>query len=155
MLEYDWEESLGFWICVTSHEMRKALGPVLAQEGLTIRQWEVLACLSARGIGCQAELADHLSIEPNTLAGVLDRMQKAGWLERRPCEEDRRRKRLYPTGLAEAVWKRVTDACHAMRSQVTTGLTAEDVTNLKRILAKIRENVSAVTPPQSIPRDVA
>ncbi|MCA8993710.1 MAG: MarR family transcriptional regulator [Planctomycetaceae bacterium] len=156
MLEYDWENSVGYWICMTSHEMRKALGMQLNQEGITLRQWEVLACLSSQGCGSQSELAEHLSIEPNTLAGVLSRMQKAGLLERKNCSEDRRRKRIHPTEKAEAVWKRVTAICHTMRAQAIAGLTSEEVALLKKLCGHIRQNVAQVIQDQQTQKaDVA
>ncbi len=149
MLNYDWENSVGYWLCMTSHELRKALGPLLAQEGITLRQWEVLACLSTRGGGSQAELAESLSIEPNTLAGVLNRMQSSGLLERRNCEHDRRCKRIYPTAAADVLWQRVAKICHAMRAQAVAGLTDQELAQLKNLCTRIRENIAALpaTPP--------
>lgn len=142
MLEYDWENSVGFWICMTAHELRKSLGALLACEGITLRQWEVLACLSCRGCNSQAELAEHLSIEPHTVAGVLNRMEVAGWIVRKPCENDRRRMRIEPTEAAERVWKRVTEICHEMRAQAVAGLSDAEIALLKKTCAKIRDNIA-------------
>ena len=91
-LDYDWENSVGYWICAASHSLRKALDSRLNKEGITIRQWEVLAWLSARGCGSQSEIADQLGIKPHTLVGVLSRMEKAKLITRRSSQEDRRKK---------------------------------------------------------------
>lgn len=42
----------------------------------------------------QNELAQQMSSDPNTIASLLERMEKAGWLDRRPHETDRRARRI-------------------------------------------------------------
>lgn len=48
----------------------------------------------------QRGLTDLMSSDPNTVASLLERMERAGWIERRPHEKDRRayRIRLLPAG---------------------------------------------------------
>ena len=71
MLEYDWESSIGYWVCTTSHALRRALSTQLAQEGMTFRQWEVLAWLSANDGLSQAEMAECILPRTDT-PGALD-----------------------------------------------------------------------------------
>jgi len=141
VLEYDWETSVGHWICSTSHVLRRALSVRLADEGMTLRQWEVLAWMSVKGDFTQSKLAECLGIEPHTLAGVLDRMERDGWLERRPCEEDRRRKRVHPTEKAEAVWTQAVECCHQIRDQAVRGISAAELEAFRQTCAKIRTNL--------------
>lgn len=141
MLRYDWENSVGYWICAASHAMRKSLESRLLKEDITLRQWEVLAWLSARGSGSQSEIADQLGVEPHTLGGVVKRMVKAGLLECRTSETDRRKNTIHPTPRAEDVWDRVAVIFHANREQAIQGLTESDLENLKRMLRKIYDNV--------------
>ena len=63
MLQFDFNDSLGFWVCSTSHAFRRALNAELAKEGITYRQWEVLARIAMQGELSQSELADCLGIE--------------------------------------------------------------------------------------------
>lgn len=48
----------------------------------------------------QRALTEAMSSDPNTVASLLERMEEAGWIERRPHEKDRRayRIRLLPAG---------------------------------------------------------
>lgn len=142
MLDYDWENSVGYWVCTTSHALRRALGTRLAREGITLRQFEVLAWLSCKGSGSQAELAEHLGIEPNTLAGVVSRMERDGLLERRNCQQDRRKNTIHPTEKSEEIWHSVTDSCHEVRSQATAGFTPEELTQFRQLCERIRENLN-------------
>lgn len=147
MLRYDFEDSVGYWICMTSQAMRRALTARLAEEGITLRQWEVLAWLACNSNASQAELAECLGIEPPTLAGVLRRMERDGWLSRRSCDDDRRRNRLEPTEKADEVWQRAVRACHDVRAQAVKGFTAPELAILKKLCAEIRENLAVIDDP--------
>jgi DNA-binding MarR family transcriptional regulator len=48
----------------------------------------------------QRELTRTMTSDPNTVASLLERMESAGWIERKPHEKDRRahRIRLLPAG---------------------------------------------------------
>ncbi len=143
MLEYDWESSVGHWVCSTSHALRRALGTRLAEEGMTLRQWEVLVWLSMNGDLSQAELAECMGIERHTLTGVLARMERDGWLARRCCPEDRRKNKLHPTEKAEAVWTRAVACCQNVRAQAVEGISFDELAQFKRTCEKIRQNLAA------------
>ena len=141
MLNYDWENSVAYWVCAASHVFRKTLDARLAPEGITIRQWEVLAWLSSRGCGSQSVLAEPLGIEPHTLAGILNRMEKAGLLVRRPCDQDRRKNTLHPTDKASEVWNRASEIAHEIRHQAISGLTSEELHMFKDICERMIQNL--------------
>ncbi|WP_437186155.1 MarR family winged helix-turn-helix transcriptional regulator [Planctomicrobium sp. SH668] len=142
MLDYDWDKSVGHWVCSTSHAIRKLLGTYLSQEKITLRQFEVLQTLSNNpACGSQSELAEHLGIEPHTLAGVLKRMERDGLLERTACNQDRRKNKVQPTPKADELWKRTTAILHGIRSEMSSGLSQEETDSLKAILAKLRVNI--------------
>jgi len=147
VLQYDFEQSVGYWVAVTAHAIRRALDTELARESITFRQWEVLAWISIAGDQSQAELADRLGIEAPTLAGILARMERDGWLERRACPMDRRKKRIRATSKAEAVWSRMVECCRRVRSRATEGLSDDDLRTLKRTCETIRENLGGTADP--------
>lgn len=143
MLEYDYEDSVGFWLTTAAHAIRRTLEAELSREQITIRQWEVLSRLSLEGELTQAELAERMYVEASTLTGILCRMERDGWLERRGCPDDRRCKRLRPTERAEAVWNRMAACGHRVREQATEGLSSDELNALKSICAKIRANLGS------------
>lgn len=147
MLRFDFENSVGYWICMTSQAMRRAFSSKLAEEGITLRQWEVLASLAMNGDASQSDLAEYLGIEPHTLAGILRRMERDGWLRRRCCDDDRRRNRLEPTEKAEEIWQRALHRCHEVRAQATAGFTAAELSLLKKLCDEIRQNLATVESP--------
>lgn len=155
MLEYEWESSIGYWVCTTSHALRRALSTELAQAGMTFRQWEVLAWLSANGDLSQAEMAECMQIEPHTLAGVLRRMERDGWLDRKCCAHDRRKNTIVPTEKAEAVWQRAVECCHKVRAQAVEGLSERELEQFKQTCERVRTNLSADAPLLSSDEDDA
>jgi MarR family transcriptional regulator for hemolysin len=141
MLQYDFDESIGYWVAATSHAMRRALDTELSKEDITFRQWQVLAWISLCGEPCQVELAECLGIEAPTLAGILARMERDGWLQRRSCPSDRRKKRIRVTAKAEAVWARMVECCGRVRNKATEGLSPAELSAFRQACEKIRKNL--------------
>lgn len=74
----------------------------IAHTGATPDQFTAMRCLTEadqKGI-TQGELTQMMSSDPNTIASLVERMEAAGWVERRAHEKDRRayRIRLKPSG---------------------------------------------------------
>jgi len=74
----------------------------IAHLNLTPDQFTVMRTLlegDAKGL-TQRELSRLMSSDPNTVASLLERMEKAGYIERQPHERDRRahRIKLLPKG---------------------------------------------------------
>ncbi len=142
MLQYDFEQSLGYWVCSTAHALRKSLDARLAREGITFRQWEVLALISLYGEQPQGSLVERMGIEAPTLAGILERMERDGWLERYPCCDDRRKKWIRATPKAEELWERSVECAKEVREQAAQGISEEELEQYKALCAKIRGNLN-------------
>ena len=142
MLEYDFENSVGFWVCQTSHALQRAFNEELAPQGVTFRQAQVLGCLALEGRLPQTELAERMRIEPPTLVGILDRMERDGWIRRDGDKTDRRRKLVEPTPAAKPVWSKIVAVAKRVRARATAGMTAGQLTQLKKLLDMVRENLS-------------
>ncbi|WP_018149218.1 MarR family winged helix-turn-helix transcriptional regulator [Henriciella marina] len=72
----------------------------LSRQGLTLRQFAVLAALAAQGGQSQSSLVDRTGIDRSTLAEMVRRMEAAGYIERVTSPEDARAKAvsLLPKG---------------------------------------------------------
>jgi MarR family transcriptional regulator for hemolysin len=81
-------------------------------------------------------------VEPPTLAGILDRMQREGWIERRGCQDDRRRKHVCLQPGARRVWAQIVGCLKSLRCQASRGLSDEEVQLLEQLLRKVRANLS-------------
>lgn len=146
MLRYDFENSVGYWVIQAAHEYQQAVNEELAPHGITWRQGQVLGYLSLYGPQSQADLAEHMRVEPPTLVGILDRMERDGWIRREADDHDRRRKVVHATEAAEPVWSKIASCARRVRARATRGLSAEQLATLKQLLGALQQNL-AETPP--------
>ena len=141
MLEYDFHNSVGYWIFSSAQLLSQRLNSELAEQNITFRQWEVLCCVSYEGEISQATLAESMKVEAPTLAGILDRMERDGWIERVTDPKDARRKLIRPSKKVDPVWEQMVSIGHLVNNDATQGLDAKELNQLKQILEKIRQNL--------------
>jgi DNA-binding MarR family transcriptional regulator len=108
--------------------------------GLTAAQYNVLNVLAPRPAGMsQRELSDHLVVDRSNVTGLLDRMGKAGWVQRADDPGDRRVYRVTLTSAGRRLWAKIEPRYHDVVAQVTRGVPlkqmAECVALLNRLAA--------------------
>lgn len=145
MLTYDFENSVGFWVMTTAHEYQRAVNEELAPTGITYRQCQVLGFLALEGPLPQAELAERMQVEPATLVGILDRMERDGWIKRLQCKIDRRRKLIHPQRSAKPVWTKIVACVKRVRARATQEMKVSELATLKRSLGRVRKNLQHKT----------
>jgi DNA-binding MarR family transcriptional regulator len=83
--------------------------PILRAHDVSMWGYAVLSSLDERPVGTQAALAEAISADKTRLIAVLDDLQNAGLIERRPAPEDRRARVVTIT----AAGRRLRDAVQA------------------------------------------
>ena len=146
MLDHDLDEGLGVWITFAADAYRKALTEELAPHGFTFRQCQVLGYLAYDGPQAQNVLAEKMRVEPPTLVGILDRMERDGWISREACTEDRRKKLIHPTELARPVWDTILQCGRRVRARASQGLSSEQLELLRELLHIVQENLGVEVP---------
>src|SRR5215203_3616368 len=91
------DEFIGVMISDVARMLRTTFDRRVRKLGLTRAQWLLLTRLHRRPGASQTELADMLEIDRASAGRMIDRMEKAGWVQRRPDDVDRRINRLYLT----------------------------------------------------------
>jgi MarR family transcriptional regulator, transcriptional regulator for hemolysin len=142
----DLNRSFGFLV----HDVARLYGRRFDRNGrrlgLTRAQCRTLGYL-ARNEGInQAGLADLLEIRPMTLVRQIDRMQEAGWIERRPDPADRRARRLYLTDKARPVLGRIWDVATETQDQVLAALSPDDAAHLLDLLRRVHDTLADRAP---------
>jgi MarR family transcriptional regulator for hemolysin len=112
-----------------------------ASLGLTRAQSSVLAYLARQEGINQAALAQVLDIEPITLARLLDRLQAAGQIERRPDPRDRRAHLLYLTAAAYPLLERIFALAAEVREDALAGIAEPDRSRLLDMLIAMKSNL--------------
>src|SRR5574339_20505 len=64
--------------------------------GLNVTDMECLRLLFAKGVATPSELARHTGLTSGATTAMLDRLEKAGLIERRPNPDDRRGTLIVP-----------------------------------------------------------
>jgi len=143
VLVYDFDESVGYWLTLATQAFHRAVSDEVAPHGITYRQSMVLAWLALEGELSQAELATKMMVEPPTLVGILDRMERDGWITRNGCPSDRRKKLIRATGAAEPVWEKIAEGGRRVRARATEGLSDEELETLKQLLSRVNQNLES------------
>src|SRR6478736_927867 len=89
----------------------------------------------------QAQLAEELDMEPIAIGRVLDRMQLAGFIERRNDPNDRRCWRLFPVGETPAAMVEMKRIADQLNDEVLEGVSDEDFETVMRVLAAVKVNL--------------
>jgi MarR family transcriptional regulator for hemolysin len=96
-------------------------------------------------------LADLLEVEPISLARLVDRMEAAGWLQRRPDPADRRARRLYLTPKSRPVIDRIRVIAVGIYDEALAGLDRTARDQLIASLVHARRNLSEPVSAQAAP----
>ncbi len=123
--------------------------------GLTRAQWRATKMLHHHEGLRQTELAEYLEMEPIAVGRVIDRLQAAGFVERRPDPRDRRAWRLYPTEQARAVIDDMEEIGRNLRKDATRGIAYDELAPALAVLTRIKDNLQALDQGADGPADPA
>ena len=96
----------------------------IAHTGVTPDQFTALRTLlegDPQGM-TQRSLTEAMSSDPNTVASLLERMQEAGWIERKAHERDRRAYRICLLPSGHEKYREVRDLAVGLQSDVLADL---------------------------------
>lgn len=146
----DLERSFGFLVNDVARLFGRRFDHNGRRLGLTRAQCRTLGYL-ARNEGInQAGLADLLEIRPMTLVRQIDRMEEAGWIERRPDPADRRARRLYLTGKARPILGRIWSVANETRDEALAQLSTAEAMALIDLLQRVHVTLSERLPVNSV-----
>jgi DNA-binding MarR family transcriptional regulator len=134
--------TFGFLLHDTARLLRRDFERRSKGTGLTRAQWAVLAYVARNEGSNQAALADMLEIEPISLVRLLDKLEAAGLVERRPDPADRRVRRLYLTEATGPLLGQLQDLASETRESALAGLSDSERQQLTDLLMKVRANLS-------------
>jgi homoprotocatechuate degradation regulator HpaR len=81
--------------------------PVLNQHGITEQQWRILRVLLDEDGLEPRQLCERCLISSPSIAGVLMRMEEAGWIKRERMEHDQRRVKVTVTASTKKLGKSI------------------------------------------------
>ncbi len=83
------------------------------------------------------ELGQRVALDGSTITGILDRMEKNGYVERRPNAEDRRSALVYLTGKAREAGPRIISFADELDAAIRKSFPAQDMAVFERVLREL------------------
>ncbi|AHI30911.1 MULTISPECIES: MarR family transcriptional regulator [Marinobacter] len=130
-----------FAVARVTRRWRKLLDERLKDLGVTQARWTTMVYLQQGGEGLtQRELARLMAIENPTLVRLLDSLEQQGLIERRPCPNDRRARRLHLTKDGTEFMNVLTERAARLREEMLEGISDRDIEGAVKVFHRILEN---------------
>ncbi|WP_417725655.1 MarR family winged helix-turn-helix transcriptional regulator [Salipiger sp.] len=140
-----WDLRLGYLIHDVSRLRRVCFDRELSPLGITRSQWWVLAFISRNDGLQQTQLANELDVGKVALGSLIDRLESAGFVERRPDDKDRRVKRVFLTEKASGLIEAIGKISDEFNGRILTGISREDLELTSRTLYAMKQNLITLT----------
>jgi MarR family transcriptional regulator, transcriptional regulator for hemolysin len=135
--------SLGFLLRESSRLMRRRFVHHAREAGLPLNRseasllWQVFHEPGTN----QAKVASELDIETITVVRLVDSLEEAGLIERRPHSADRRVRTLWLTAAGEEAAARIRAIADLVRAEALAGVPIAERQRLLTLLQAIRSNL--------------
>jgi DNA-binding MarR family transcriptional regulator len=128
---------LGF---LSSRGFMEALEPV----GIDPREFLLIRFVAATEGQSQQALAERLSVPASRMVALVDRLEEAGLVERRPDPEDRRVRGLHLTKKGQGVLERAGEIAIDYETRLCAGINREEREQLIDLLQKLQAGQTAL-----------
>lgn len=111
---------------------------------LSRSQWRVLTHLRTQDGLTQSELAERLLIEKAPAGTLIDKLEAADLVERRPDPNDRRANRVFITEKSEPLLPLIEQTVSELKLQCMAGISEEEQQLLNQTLTRIHLNLQSI-----------
>ena len=136
---------LSMFMRIDRRFMGKCFGQ-MQELGIYPGQIPVLGMVSKKEGLSQKELAEILRIKPPTVTVSVQRLEKAGFLYKKPDEKDQRIARIYLTEKGKETKARALQRIRENESVMLEGFSETEQCLLRRFLKQILENIDKIQP---------
>ncbi len=126
-----------FFLAKANQKAHGLLKKKLIPYGLTNMQHLILEGLWYQEGATAAELSKLLILDKATLSGIIDRLDDAGWIEKRLDKNDKRSFRLYPSKKANDIKDELIDVRRKGNDLLLSDFTMEEKIIFKRLLRSL------------------
>lgn len=137
------EDKIAILIKKTALVIEKLFNQALTPYGLTHTQYKILMLLyrnADRPIR-QIDIETKFSMTNPTVTGIIQNLEKNGWVKRIANPNDKRSKLILPTEHALSLKNELHKVGETLDEQVTGILTKEEYDQLTLLLKKVFENI--------------
>ena len=134
----------GFLIHDVSRLRRIVIDRALKPVGITRSQWWVLSFLGRRDGMTQTALAADLDLTKVAVGGLLDRMESAGFIERRADQRDGRIRRVYLTSAGNRFLATIRANIEQAEQQILADVSEDDLETTARTMRQIKKTLRSL-----------
>ncbi|HKT74652.1 MAG TPA: MarR family transcriptional regulator [Steroidobacteraceae bacterium] len=137
---------IGFLIHDVSRLRRTAFDQRMKPLRITRSQWWVLSGISRHdGDGItQTELANVLDLSKVALGGLIDRLERSAFVERRPDARDRRVNRVHLTSKGHSMLEKMAQIGDEMNGRIMKGISFAEQHVFADLLTRMKNNLRAM-----------
>lgn len=141
-LREDRRVQFSFLISDISRQMRKKFDQKMMLLGLTRAQWHTLIHVMRMGAPTQTELANALDINRSSAGGLIDQLEKSGFIIRKADKVDRRVWRISATSLAEKRYESIATNAEVLANEIFAGLSDQSLEQARQVLLTLQSNLN-------------
>jgi MarR family 2-MHQ and catechol resistance regulon transcriptional repressor len=147
-------ENLFHSLLRTFGQVRHVMDPYFLRLGISASQWGVLrvlhrAELQGRKMLGLTDLGQRLLIQPPSVTGIVDRLERQGLVNRDLTQADRRTRQVSLTPQGRSLVTKAL-AGHADQIEILfAGLTKQEQQDMRRLLGKLQTHLAALAPQQN------
>ena len=135
-------ESINFLLRMICQAQRSQMSDALAEIGLYAGQEMFLWHLWRQEGLTQSQLVERMCVQPPTVSKMLDRLEKAGLVERRSDAENNHLSRVYLTEQGNVQKLAVRAIWMNIEQRLTQELSVEERIVLRRLLLQVHQNLT-------------
>lgn len=134
------EEYLPIATSTAAKSINDAFNNVVLKYGLTRSQCVALYYIDLDGSTNQKQLAKKMNIRESTMTGLLDRMERDKLIERKPDEEDMRRKTISLSNRGDDKLSEISQVTEEFVNEATSKISDKDLEIYQKVLDQMLES---------------
>lgn len=141
----DFDERFFHALHSTARSWRQAVDRRLKHVGLSQASWMTITVAAKAQVPLsQSELADRLGVEGATLVAMIDRLVKAGLVERAPSTVDRRIKHVVVTASGQRLYDSVKTEANALRKELLATVDSQKLAAATELLEALHVMIDTI-----------
>jgi MarR family transcriptional regulator, transcriptional regulator for hemolysin len=136
---------MGYLIHEVARLMKRRFEDEARLHDITLPQWRALSQIALNEGVTQAQLAANIDVDPMTISGILNRLEKRGLIDRFADPADSRAKLARLTTEGETLFETARTVGLAMYETALEGVSKADQDVVVAALARMRDNLTGQT----------
>jgi DNA-binding MarR family transcriptional regulator len=146
------QDTLSYLLVQVAKAHRQRAQQAFTDAGLYVGQETILMQLWREDGLALSQIIDRSCVQPATITKMINRMEKAGLVERHPDPDDGRAKRIYLTDAGRGIEGEVKSAWQDLENATLQNLSEDDQEVMRDLLNKMLDGLNELAPCEPSPQ---